>query len=277
MPKPALLRVFACLALAVVVAFAAGCTKTATSSSTAIPGGSQAPAAAPGAVTALRISQPRPWSANPTSWKVTVAWHAPTGGGGVDHYEVARDGRTVDRSVDATSFQDGDVEPSATYHYQVTAVTADGSAGEPTSAVLKTGEPSLQDARLDGKYVTRFTPTSSTLGMTQTLPALVIFTANCKVGACDSVYRRSGLTGSGTLHETGTSYTGSLSAPFAMLSCQHSRINESLSFAIRVTKGAVVKGQWAASAFEGTLTEVASSSGCVTATNHWTITGKTSQ
>ena len=275
MPKPALPRALACLGLVILVA--TGCTTTADSSSTPNPDGDQVPAAAPGSVTDLRVAQPHPWGANPSSWKATVAWHAPASGGDVDHYEIARDGRTLNRSVAPTSFQDGDVEPSATYHYQVTAVGADGTAGEPTKVSLKTGEPSLQDARLDGKYVTRFTPTSSTLGMTRTLPALVIFSANCKTGACDTVYRRSGLTGSGTLHQAGTSYTGSLSAPFAMLNCQSSRINESLSFAIHVTNGGVVKGQWVVTAFEGTLTEVASSSGCVTATNHWTITGKTSQ
>ncbi|MEP7059923.1 MAG: fibronectin type III domain-containing protein [Actinomycetota bacterium] len=272
MPKPGFFRMLACVGVALL---AAGCTKW-SSSSSAVNTDGQTPAAAPGAVTGLRVTQPHPWNATPTTWKVTVAWHAPASGTAVDHYEVARDGRTVDRDVTTTSFQDADIEPSAAYHYQVMAVSADGTAGEPAKASAKTGEPSLQDARLDGKYVTRFTPTSSSLGINRTIPALVIFTANCGTGACDSQYRRVGLSGSGTLHRTGASYAGSVSAPFAILSCQGGRINESLSFAIHVTKGDVVRGQWTATAYEGSLTETASSSGCVTATNHWTITGKTS-
>ena len=51
-------------------------------------------------------------------------------------------------------------------------------------------------------------------------------------------------------------------------------INESLAFALNVIKAAVVRGRWTASAYDGTMTESAPASGCVTGVTHWTLAGK---
>jgi len=232
------------------------------------------PPGPPGAVAGLKAAQPHRWDPNPKTWKVTLSWRAPASGSPVDHYEVARDGRTIERNVDASPFTDDHVEPGAAYRYRVVAVTADGQSGKAANAVVKTKKPSLEDARLDGHYLTRFTVTSSNVGATGVLPIVVNFTAKCGHGACDSEYERVGRDGSGVLQRKGAAYAGTVSAQFQLRTCHGSSVDESLAIALHVTKAGVVHHEWRATAIEGSMTESLSASGCITGVNHWDIAGK---
>jgi hypothetical protein len=266
------LRVFSSMTL--LIALAISCTK---GSSAAPPTSSSPPVplGPPSAVVGLKAAQPHRWNADPKTWKVTLSWRAPVSGAPADHYQVARDGRIIQRSVSATTFQDDRAEPGTGYRYEVRAIAADGGTGKPAKAAIKTREPALTDARLEGHYDTRFTPTSSNVGATHVLPVVVVFTPKCGHGACDVGYERVGTDGSGTLQRSGINYAGTVSAPFDIRSCHGSTINETLSFAVVVTRAAVVHGEWRASAYTGTLTESAPASGCITGVTHWTLAGKT--
>lgn len=210
------------------------------------------------------------WDPDPGSWSVTLTWNAPEGD--LDHYEIRRNGKKLDTSVSATKFEDGDVEPETTYRYDVVAVDTSGTASKPATTRVKTGKLPTEDGRLDGQYIVKLHVVSSSLGL-KGGAIVFVFDADCREGPCDATWALKGEPGEGELSRSGASYQGHASTPLFIRSCHGSAIPESVDVKIRVTTAHFVRNAWRATKFEGTINEYASSSGCVSAHNTFSISG----
>jgi len=222
----------------------------------------------------LRIEQPGTWKADPRAWGVTISWVAPPGAD-IDHYEVSRDGRTVAKDLAQTRYADHGAEPATTYRYTVVGIGADGGRTASATGTVSTGSPPVADARLEGRFGMKMHITSQS-GLTSGARGgglVFIYDPLCRAGACDVRWSRQGASGGGTMTRDGASYAGTASAPFLVHSCRGGTLTETLAFKTRVSKAAVVRGEWRATKIEGTLDESATSSGCVTARISWNFSG----
>ncbi len=77
----------------------------------------------------------------------------------------------------------------------------------------------------------------------------------------------------GTLRRDGAVYAAMLRTPLFVRNCFGDLVDESLDVRFRVTRAAPVDGAWRATAIEGTITEVSSYGGCLTASIRWTVRG----
>ncbi len=205
---------------------------------------------------------------------ISVGWEAPEGFS-VDHYEVRRDGKPVADSLTTTSFSDDGVEPGQKYRYSVVAVDTDGNETRPASASITTKQPPLAEARLEGRFLARLHVTSQS-GLSRGANGggdLFTFTPRCGSGACDVSWAGRHGPASGSLHRSGASYGGTVFGPHSIGSCHGGTVNETLLFHVRLTAAAVVRGQWRATKIDGTLSESAASSGCVTGRISWSFKG----
>jgi hypothetical protein len=230
---------------------------------------SQSASAEPLALTGVRADAGK-WKADPSSWSVTLTWDAPAGE--VDHYEVRRNGKKLDTSLTTTKFEDGDVEPETTYRYDVIAVDPSGAPSEPATARVKTGRLATEDGRLEGQYIVKLHVVSSSLGF-KGGSIVFVLNADCREGPCDIRWSLKGRPGEGELKRSGASYEGHASTPLFIRSCHGSTIPESVDVKIRVTTSHFVRHAWRATKFEGTINEYASSSGCVSAHNTFSLSG----
>jgi hypothetical protein len=251
--------------------------RTTTSSAPSTVGGSSTESASPASpvdLTGLKADQPSRWRDDPKAWIVRLSWDEPIGFE-VDHYQVARDGRTVSSAVSGTTFSDHDAEPGATYHYSVVAFDPSGAQTQPGVTTVKTGIPPLADARLEGAFVMKLhiTSQSGLQGGAHGGGIIFLFDPSCRSGACNVVWSLRGSSGSGTLARHGASYAGTVHAPFFVRSCQGGAISETLVFNIRVRAGEAFHGQWRAGKIDGTLDESAPALGCVTAHLTYRLTG----
>jgi hypothetical protein len=205
---------------------------------------------------------------------VTLSWDEPSGFE-VDHYRVDRDGRTVSDGVSSTTFTDADAEPGATYRYSVIALDPSGAQTRPALTTVKTGVPPIADARLEGRFVMKLhiTSQSGLQGGAHGGGIIFVFDPACRSGACNVSWSRQGSSGSGTLVRNGTSYSGTVHAPFFVRSCQGGAISETLVFHLRVRAGEAFHGAWRAAKIDGTLDETAHAIGCVTAHLSYRLTG----
>lgn len=210
------------------------------------------------------------WNADPGSWSVTLTWDAPEGD--IDHYEVRRNGKKLDTSVTTTEFEDREVEPETTYRYDVVAVDSAGTASNPATTHVKTGKLPTEDGRLEGQYIVKLHVVSSSLGF-KGGAIVFILDSDCREGPCDATWALKGHPGEGNLGRSGASYEGHASTPLFIRSCHGSAIPESVDVKIRVTTAHFVRNAWRATKFEGTINEYASSSGCVSAHNTFSISG----
>jgi hypothetical protein len=136
--------------LVLVLLLATACTKAEDPQPSAATSPSPTTAGRP-SVGNLAIEEPT-WNTDGSNWELRLAWDAPEGFD-VDHYVVARNGIEVDDRVAAGRWTDRDVEPGARFSYRVTAMAADGTASRPAKGAIKTGTPSLGDARLEGSFL----------------------------------------------------------------------------------------------------------------------------
>ena len=239
------------------------------SSSNPSPASSQA-AAPP----SLRADQPRVWKADPKSWSVVLTWGQPPGFE-ADHYEIRRNGRTVDDHLPGTRFVDQDVDPRTAYEYEVTGVDAGGVRTGRASVHVETNAPPVADARLDGRFAMKMHITGQTglQGGASGGGMLFLYDPVCASGPCDVTWSRTGRPGSGRLDRDDARYSGTVSAPFQIGSCHGGTVTETLVFTTKVLEANAIRGAWRATKIEGTLHESAPASGCVTATIDWSFTG----
>jgi hypothetical protein len=266
----------------VALLLAAGCVSVGTAppspSGTADPSSSPEPSSSsselPDGPESVRADQAGVWKADPKSWSVVVTWE-PAPGFEADHYEVRRNGRTLDDDLPGTRLVDGDVVPETPYEYEVTAVDAGGGRTATSSVHVKTNAPPVADARLEGRFAMKMhiTGQSGLQGGASGGGMLFLYDPACAKGPCDVTWSRKGRAGSGRLPRSDATYDGTVHAAFQIGSCHGGSITETLVFTTKVVEASVIHGEWRATKIEGTLHESGSASGCVTATIDWTFAG----
>ncbi len=243
--------------------------------STSDPGSTQSPSPTPTerpAVAGLKAA-PKPFKADPSSWRMTLTWTAPVGFE-ADHYVITRDTRSIAKDVMGTTFVDEGIEPDEKYRYSVTGVSADGAQTKPAITVVTTDPLPDSDARLQGKFLMKMHTTSSNVGASGNFGMLWTFDPKCASGPCEVTWSAKGRSGSGVLKQKGATYSGTIYAPFMILSCHGGSFNEALTFTFHITESSTVGGQWRATRFQGSMFESASYSGCVTGRNSYTYAGQ---
>ena len=140
------------------------------------------------------------WKASGANWRLRVSWEEPDDVA-VDHYELRRDGVTVDREIEATTFLDDDVEPGARYRYQVVGVDLDGVETHAATASITTDRPRLSEARLQGTFTVRMVVERASGTNDPVRGGAIYFTFDprCRSGACDVRWTVRGARTRGTL------------------------------------------------------------------------------
>jgi hypothetical protein len=221
----------------------------------------------------LTIEEPD-WKATGANWALDVSWHAPDDAV-IDHYEVARDRVTVDDSVTGTVFRDRAVEPGVRYRYEVVGVAPDGTRTRPATLSIKTDEPPLAEARLEGTFVVRMVVAraSGTRNPVRGGAIFFAFDPICNEGACAVRWGVRKARTDGTLRHTDAMYAARLHTPLFVRNCYGAVVDEGLDVRLRVSAAAALRGRWRATRIEGTIEEVSSYGGCVTATIDWNVRG----
>jgi hypothetical protein len=230
-------------------------------------------ALAPKALSGFTIEQPK-WGSDPSTWSVVLTWNAPADAFVVDHYLVTRDGGTIGAAVKMSTFHDKTVAPGTRYRYTVVAVDAAGKRTPASIASIRTRTPKVADARLSGRFLTSMQVTSSTVGASGTVTVFWVFSPTCSQGACRARLTVEGHGPLGILSRAGSTYTGTLSAPFLIRSCHGAHIPETLVVSIRVRHARVVGRAWRATSFSGTFAETAGAAGCLVGRNSYAVHGK---
>lgn len=214
------------------------------------------------------------WKPDGSNWRVVVRWTS-EGTVAVDHYVVRRNGITVDGDVEATTFRDEDAEPGARYRYEITAVDAGGAISDPASIRLRTEEPPLADARLQGRFLVRMTVEGSNGTRRPVRGGAIVhaFVPACRAGPCAVAWSVRGARTEGRLGRDGAVYAADLRTPLFIRNCFGDVVDESLAVRLRVVRAAPLGHAWRATAVEGTIGEVSSYGGCLTATVDWQVRG----
>ncbi len=225
------------------------------------------------AIEDLEILEPD-WRADGSNWRLTLSWRAPFGLV-IDHYEVARDGLTIDEAVGSTTFRDNGVEPGARYRYSVIGLDAAGHATRAVVGSIKTDEPSLADARLEGSFAVRMTVdrASGTKNPVRGGAIFFSFDPTCSRGACSVRWKVRNARTAGVLRRDDAAYTARLRAPFFVRNCFGRLTDEALDVRLRVSAAAPLRHRWRATKFEGSIEEVSSHRRCVTASIDWDVHG----
>jgi hypothetical protein len=244
--------------------------KLSTSSSTI------APTSAPSPVERVSltgfVASPTPFTADPKTWQLALTWDAAPADFGLDHYEVTRDTKTIAKDVSSPSFTD-QVAPEEKYRYGVVGVATDGTTTKPALISVQTRPLPLADARMQGRFLVRLHVTSSDVGAHGSFTMLWELTPTCGTGPCDAAWKAKGRGGGGRLSESGATYSGTIHAPFFIRSCSGGTISETLVFHLRVTDAHAVGNAWRATKFEGSISETAPASGCITGHGSYAFTG----
>lgn len=221
----------------------------------------------------IAIDEPD-WKASGVNWRLEVSWEAPEGVT-IDHYEVRRDGVTVDGDVDATTFLDDGVEPGARYRYEVVGVDPEGAETRGATVSIKTEEPRLSQARLEGTFIVRMVADRASGTDDPVRGGAIFFTFDprCRSGACDVRWTVRRARTDGTLRRDDAVYAATLRTPLFVRNCFGKVIDEALDVRLRVNGAAPLGGRWRATKIEGAIGEVSSYGGCVTATIDWSVRG----
>jgi hypothetical protein len=235
---------------------------------------SPSPTDQPDGPDSLHIDQAGVWKADPDSWSVVLTWD-PAPGFEAEHYEVTRNGKTIEENLSATRLVDRDVVPETHYRYEVAAVDAGGTRTASSSVKVDTHAPPAADARLEGRFAMKMhiTHQSGLRGGASGFAMLFLYDPACANGACDVTWSRKDRPGSGRLPLAGGTYNGTVHSAFQIRSCHGGTLTETLGLTTKVVEASVIHGEWRATKIEGTLHVSAPASGCVTATIDWTFTG----
>jgi hypothetical protein len=186
--------------------------------------------------------------------EVDLTW---TSTGTVQYFSVYRNGKEITTvAAGTTSYKDNKVAPNHTYTYGIEAADSTGhrSARVETMAT-SLPPPALADARLQGPFIVKAkfiseTFTNRSVGQVETLGWK--FTPTCPKGACKV---RVTLYAPGQtptfLARKGGEYDGTGAATLGQ--CGSTRVTQSLTFAIHVTRARFIGGVWRATAIAGTF------------------------
>ena len=172
-------------------------------------------------------------------------------------YQLYRNGKFVQILKD-TSYKDTGVQPKRTYEYKVDVQDSKGNYSPDASATVSTpGPPPLSTARFAGQFDARLTFLSenyTNLHVGQKYGERWKIVPHCATGAC-SVSMQAGRPGEHptTLKQRGTTYKGTGSDKVGK--CGSTRVRESFTVTITVTRGTYVDGVWRVAAFKGTQTQ----------------------
>jgi hypothetical protein len=221
----------------------------------------------------LTIDEPG-WKASGADWRLRVTWAEPADVA-IDHYEVRRDGVTVDEEVEETTFVDDDVEPEARYRYEVVGVDVDGVETLGAAMSIRTEEPKVSDARLEGTFSVRMVVERASGTGDPVRGGAIFFTFDprCRSGACDVRWNVRSARTEGTLRRTDGVYEATLRTPLFVRNCFGEVVEEVLDMHLRVSKAAPLEGRWRATKFVGAIDEISSYGGCMTATIDWSVRG----
>ena len=258
--------------LVLVLLLATACTKADDPQPSAATSPSPTTAGRP-SVDNLAIEEPT-WNAAGSNWELRLSWDAPEGFD-VDHYVVARNGIEVDDRVAGGRWTDRDVEPGARFSYRVTAMATDGTASRPAKGSIKTGTPSMDDARFEGSFLMAMHVDEATGTRDPVSGGAVIFRFDptCGKGPCSVRWTVRDRETDAVLPRDGGTYAASVSTPLFIKNCFGTVIDESVNVHLRVTAAAPVHGAWRATRIEGTVHERSSSSGCMSASIDWNVRG----
>ena len=224
-------------------------------------------------IEAITIDEPA-WQPDGDDWELVLTWTAPDGIT-IDHYEVRRNGVTIDRDVTTATFSDVDVEPGARYRYAVVGVDADGVATGEATTSIRTDEPKLALARLEGSFVVRMVVdrASGTTDPVRGGDISFTFDPACRSGPCPVGWSVRRARTDGTLRRDDAVYTAKLRTPLFIRNCHGDVVDEALVVRLRVSRAAALDGEWRATKIEGSIREISSYGGCLTATIDWNVHG----
>lgn len=225
------------------------------------------------ALEGLELDEPD-WKPSGSNWTLVLTWDAPVGVT-VDHYEVRRNAITVEDVVDSTSYRDDDVEPGTRYRYEVAGVDAEGGETAAAKATIKTREPALAEARLEGTFAVRLVADRATGTRNPVRGGAISFSFDpgCRSGPCEVRWTVSRARTEARLDRDGAVYAASVRTPLFVRNCFGDVIDEALDVRLRVTRAAPLRDEWRATKIEGTIDEVSSYGGCMTASVDWDVRG----
>jgi hypothetical protein len=239
------------------------------------PADAPAPGSAdPGTILELRAHQPAAWQPSGRGWAVTLTWTM-SPGAAADRYEVRRDGVPVARDLPQPTYRDPDVDPGADYVYTVLGTDPDGMGTPPAGISVRTGAPSIADARLQGAFLVDLRVTASA-GLTDEAPSgrlLFRYGPRCDVGACPVRWSVRARSPEGVLTRSDAQYRGRARGPFMIRSCSGGPILERIEVTTRVVEAGPVAESWRATRVEGTLLETGHAPGCTPARIRWRFSG----
>ncbi len=254
-------------------------TLTACTSAALDPPGGAPPALSAGAavelarIEGLAIEQPA-WEADGSNWSVTLSWREPEGFR-ADHYRVVRDGVTIAGDVSGTSFRDDDVRPDTRYSYRVIGAGPAGESTRPAVENVRTGQPPLPEARLEGTFALRMTVRSATGTQSPVRGGASShsFEPRCREGACSVRWSMRKSRAEGLLRRDGAVYSARLSTPLFIRNCFGRVVDEAVDVRLRVRAAAAYGHEWRATRIEGRIDEESSYAGCGTAAIAWKVRG----
>jgi hypothetical protein len=219
------------------------------------------------------ITEPA-WRADGSNWALELSWTAPDGAD-IEHYEVRRNGVSIGTEIGETAFVDETAQPGTRYRYEVTGIDPQGRVTDATEASIETGEPALRQARLAGAFVVqmRVLEASGTRKPIRGGGIYFSFDPRCRSGPCDVRWGVRRATTDGLLRRRRATYAARLRTPLFVRNCFGDVVDERLDVRLRVTAAAAVGGQWRATRIRGSIVEVSSYSGCVTAAIEWAVSG----
>jgi hypothetical protein len=195
---------------------------------------------------------------SPTPTSVVIQWAPPTSGPTVDRYTVLRGGAAVGSVPGtATSYKDLGLVPATAYQYRVVAVSGDHRSAPSAVLVVRTPNPPISDARLQGtwyvdsKVVANAVPPPAVGEM---FSDTWKFTPQCASGACTAVV--SGTWGSPitvTLTRSGAVYTGTAHPSLFTCGPSDTPMRDTLTITITVRGASMQNQMWAATSLVGTL------------------------
>jgi hypothetical protein len=196
-----------------------------------------------------------------TTTSIVLAWNPPASAPAPDQYLISQNGAPPRVVTGQTRFADRKLIPATGYRYTVAAKwgSRTSEASEPSTAKTKT--PSLAAARLDGSMAIRTEVTGRPSGSTwpevgKKWTTLWFFRPKCDSGPCNVVASVQIDTDTApftvTLTRQGKNYSGSTVEPLS--TCRGTPLRDTVTVRVRVTKAAIMGGEWTASAVAGTLT-----------------------
>lgn len=244
------------LAVAVVAVVLAGSLTTCSS-----PSGDDEPPVEPTPIQDVRIegvraSQPDRWAPDGSNWEVTITWYEPDVA--VDHYEITRDDVLLDNDVQELSYTDGGAPPGERIRYEIVGLVGDASS-LPGGAGLRTGEPTLAQARFDGTFNVDVVAVdwSTTIVEPKSYRAQFIFKPECAKSTwfCDVSWDEYYGTAEGTLERRGSTYVGEAFGTLNLPDCRTGKkLDARLEIDVKVLRAAAADG-WYVDDFKGTIVE----------------------